>query len=95
MAEQLDLTTPIAKPSVAAYTIASLFLDWLGSRIVISIIGSDGTGFVAEYSGAAAVTLMTALNSANLSVKSLYRRILEKLVLDGKLPAGSVSGTPQ
>lgn len=95
MPEQLDITTPVAKPSVTTYTLASLSLDWLAQRIVITVVDSSGQGTVAEYTGPAATAMMTALNTANLSVKSLYRRVLEKLVLDGKLPGGTVSGVPQ
>ena len=95
MAEQLDLTTPVTKPTLATYTLASLHLDWLAARVSVTVVGSDGQGIVVEYTGPTATAMMTALNTANLSVKSLYRRVLEKLVLDGKLPGGTVSGTPQ
>jgi hypothetical protein len=40
-----------------------------------------------------ALNLMIALNKANLTVKSLQRRVLEQLAADGLL-AGSVTGTP-
>ena len=36
----------------------------------------------------------TILNTSNLSVKSLYKRTIEKLQADGFLPAGTVTGSP-
>ena len=37
---------------------------------------------------------MKALNKADLSVKSLHRRVLERLIADSFLP-GLVSGSPE
>ena len=95
MAELLTLDTPIVPPTRTTYKVTLLVLDWLAKVIQIRLRGSDGVEVYAEYSGDAATALMTILNSANLSVKSLQRRILEKLAADGKLPAGTVSGTPE
>ena len=95
MAEILTLTNAISQPSVTTYDVLFISLDWQNARIVIRVKGSDGKDlpeFV--YEGTPAVSLMTVLNSANLSVKSLYKRTIEKLQADGKLPAGTVSGTP-
>jgi len=38
--------------------------------------------------------LMVALNKANLTIKSLQKRILEQLTTDGLL-LGTVNGTPE
>lgn len=94
MAEQLDLTAPIVATRTT-YTVLFLGLDWENAGISIRLKGSDGVVLSMGYAGNEATVLMTALNSANLSVKSLYRRLLERLVTDGKLPAGTVSGSPQ
>jgi hypothetical protein len=94
MAETLDLTTPIVPPSRASYTVKRLNLDWPNAAIQIWLIGSDGIEVYAEYIGAQATTLLIAFNKVNLSVKSLQRRVLEQLVTDGKLPAGTVTGAP-
>jgi glycine cleavage system pyridoxal-binding protein P len=94
MAEQLDLTTPLVPPTRTTYTVIRLLLDWNASVISITVRGSDGLDTVAEYTGATAVTLMNQLNKVDLGVKSLQRRILERLVTDAKLPTGTVSGTP-
>jgi hypothetical protein len=94
MPQQLDLAVPQITTR-ANVMIQFLHLDLrLGGMIVVGLLGSDGVAFAVTYSGATALTLMTALNVANLSVKSLHQRVLEKLALDGFLPAGTVSGVP-
>ena len=42
----------------------------------------------------AATTLLRALNTVNLSTTSLQKRVIQRLVTDGKLPAGAVTGAP-
>lgn len=95
MAEQLNLTSPIVPPTRTTYTIKRMILDWSASVIQVWLQGSDDVEILAEYTGSAAASLMTTLNTANMSTNSLYKRTLQKLVADGKLPAGTVSGTPQ
>lgn len=95
MAEQLDLTTPIAPPTRTFYRVTLLTLDWLNQSIRIGLLGSDGTEINTGYEGTLAVAFMTMLNTANLTTNSLHKRILNRLVVDGKLPTGSVTGTPQ
>ena len=58
---------------------------------------ADNTGKISSftYNGAVAVTLLTQLNRGNFSVTSMQKAIINRLVADGFLPAGSVSGTPQ
>lgn len=94
MAEQLDLTTAIVPATRTNYKVQALYLDWAAQVIRIDLLGSDGVAAGALYTGTEAVNLMTTLNTANLSIQSLHKRILNKLVTDGKLPAGTVSGTP-
>lgn len=94
MAEILDLAVAIVPPSRTTYRLSGLMLDWDAAYILVRVTGSDGVEVRAEYSGATATALMTTLNTANLSANSLYKRVLNKLVTDGKLPAGTVSGTP-
>jgi len=92
--QSLTYTTPQTTIRETA-TIQFLHLDLRGAgTIVVGLLGSDGATFQVTYTGAAAVALMTALNVANLSVKSLHQRVLEKLALDGFVPAGTVTGTP-
>lgn len=93
MAEQLNLTTPITYPATTFYRISALHLDWDGQRITVVLRGSDGSITSHMYTSDQAVTLMRALNTANLSTKSLHRRILERLHQDNVL-TGTVSGMP-
>jgi len=88
-----SLTLTVAQ-SVASYQVLKLTLNWAGARI--KVILKDPIGDIREfgYDGTAATNLMVALNKANLSVQSLHSRILSQLVTDGKLPAGTVTGTP-
>jgi len=62
----------------------------------------DGSGFVpggrsleCRYGGDVAETLVIGLNKANLTTKSLERRVTERCQVDGKLGAGTISGVPQ
>lgn len=93
--EQIDLTTPIAYPApvstVTAWKVDQLFLHWTNPRIRIGLLGPAGERLEVNYFGPTATTLMTTLNKANLSTKSLHKRILEYLVTDGKI-AGTITG---
>lgn len=105
MAETIILATAEVTPSISTtdYRVVFLSLDWDRSTIVIRLRGTNGESRSFTYGGdrlsatdeqrAEALALMVALNKANLSTKSLQRRILERLIADGKL-RGSVSGTP-
>ena len=95
MPEVLTLTSTIVVPDRTTYRVVRLVLDWAAQVIQVHAVGSDGVDVLHEYRGTEAVSLMTVLNSANLSTSSLHKRVLQKLVTDGKLPAGTVSGTPE
>lgn len=95
MAEIVQLTTPEITPQITTtdYRVFYLLLDWERASIVIHLRGTNGERKEARYDGAEATTLMVGLNKANLTIKSLHRRILERLIADGKL-SGTVSGSP-
>lgn len=95
MPEILNLNTPIIPPARVSYTFARLTLDLEAQVIQAVVRGSDGVEVRGEWTGATAVSLMTALNTANLSVTSLVKLVFQQLVTAGKLPAGTVSGVPQ
>lgn len=86
--EQIDLTTPTDH-----LTISQLVLDWERSNVQISMIGPNNVRLTYSFGGTNAMNAMLALNKADLSVKSLHRRIIEKLVADGVID-GTISGTP-
>lgn len=92
MAEQCDLTIPEgAVAGTTLYRPVALLLDWENARITVSLVGEGGHRKKVVYDGV--LTLLKALNTANLSTKSLHKRLLEKLVADGYL-VGTISGTP-
>jgi hypothetical protein len=90
--ETLLLTTPGAL--VTGYSLASLLLDFRNKHLGLTLVDQTGHARQVSYEGPDALTLMKALNKANLSTQSLHRRILERLALDGLLPPGTVSGAP-
>ena len=92
MSEQLDIT-PVQPPACTTYKLDSLTLNWGQSSIDITLRDNLGQTQTFSYGDATAASMMQALNTANLSTKSLYRRVLERLVADGKI-VGTVSGTP-
>lgn len=92
--EQVNLTTPVTRPSTTLYRVTYVAFDFANSRISIELTDDVGNKLGATYEGATATTLMLALNKTDLSVQSLQRRILARLIADGKL-AGTISGSPQ
>lgn len=89
--ETLTLTTPLTSSAVV---VERLILDWTGAAIYVVLRAPDGRRLEYSYLGASATALMTALNKANLSVKSLHRRIVEQLQADHPELAGIISGVP-
>lgn len=93
----------VAVPATTHLAVARLRLDWADAVIEVHLREVDafnipvgnGKWHVAKYEGLDATNALRALNIANLSVKSLHRRLMERLQADGKLPAGTVSGAPQ
>ncbi len=93
--ESVTLTTPEVTPAITTtdYRVSLLVLDVEGAHIVIHLRGTNGERHEYRYDDPDATPLLVALNKANLSVKSLQRRVLERLIADGKL-AGSIAGSP-
>lgn len=75
------------------WEIDTLLLAWRAQRIHIDVISNVGTKRSKEYSGADAINKMVALNKANLTTKSLHKRIMEFLKADGVI-SGIITGTP-
>jgi hypothetical protein len=93
--ETITLSAPEITPQITTtdYRVVYLLLEWERAHVVIHLRGTNGERKECRYDGAEALSLMGTLNKANLSVKSLHRRILEKLIADGKV-SGAVSGVP-
>ena len=91
--EQISLTTPIAaKPAIANYTPGSLTITLVPSASIVAVlIGTDGVAKSFTYpcappcafsTPAQVLTLIGQLNTVNLSTRSLWRRLFDRLVLD-------------
>ena len=92
MAQVLTLTTP---QSVTDYKIDIIKFDVGESKIHIVVADTQGDKITCGYSGTVASNFMIALNKANLTTNSLQKRVLDQLVVDGQLPAGTVTGSPE
>jgi hypothetical protein len=97
--EAIALTVPVTRVSIANYTPGTLFLDIRTPRIIVQLVNTAGDiqEFVypcaapcAFATPASVTTMITALNTANLSTRSLWRRVFDRLVLD--FPARFVGG---
>lgn len=91
MAEILTLTSPI---SITTFDIVRVDFQWRDSRILVEFSDTTGKVIPAIWEGTAARNLMISLNKANLTSNTLRARIFSQAVTDGKLPAGTVTGTP-
>jgi hypothetical protein len=101
--EELTLTDPIVVPAVttAKYHVVSILMNLEAvvspaqepGYIVIDLKDNNNVRSNYQYTGAPAVSMIKTLNTANLTTKSMHKRILEQLSKDGFLP-GTVTGTP-
>lgn len=90
--ETINLTTPIARANITNYTPRMLHIQLSPfPQIIVVIVDTAGTEMSFSYpcdspcvnSTPASVTaLITALNTANLTTRSLWRRVFDRLVLD-------------
>lgn len=104
MAEEYTLATPEVVPQVTntKYKIVYQQYDWINAWVVFRLQGENGEQITAEYGGliadqagkTVAQDMMKYLNTSNNSTKSQQKRILERLQKDGKIPGGTVTGTP-
>jgi hypothetical protein len=78
-----------AMPGQDAYIVAGFWESVNGAFV------PNGRTLECRYDGEEAEALIVALNKANLSTNSLEKRIIQRCQQDGKLGAGTVSGTPQ
>lgn len=94
MTERINFTLPEqAAPGTLTWTPIFLHLNWEQATIKIGFRGDNGEGTSVSYEGIEANSLLTTLDKANLPGKSLRRRVMEKIIADGKL-SGTISGIP-
>lgn len=103
MAEELVLATPIIESKTTTkYKIISFTMnleqaagpDGEPGLVAISLRSDLGVTLNHAYRGPIAITMIKQLNVANLTTKSLIRRVMERLIADGIL-SGIVQGTPE
>ena len=98
MAEDITLATPVqVSLGLTRFRIAFLGFDWEAATVVIRLREWTGTAYgprmiETQYDGAVATAIMRALNKVDLSTRSLHQRVLDRLLVDGKLPSGAVGG---
>jgi len=100
MAEGITLTSPIVPPVISGYTPVSLTLALVPTPIiVVALMGTTGEVELFTYPAAGSsmntpasvVNMIQALNTANLSTRSLWRRVFDRLLLDfpSRFPGGA------
>jgi hypothetical protein len=102
--EQVDLTTPVAKPVQTSWRIDRIQFNLLDTpkSVVIQLLGTNGETQSVVYgatpgsvSGRTGATLLNLINNCNCTTNSMAKRLLQLLQQDGYLAAGTISGTAE
>lgn len=90
--EAIALTVPVAQPSLSTYTPQSLRLQLSPPEVSVVLLSSTGQLAIFNYpcdpgacamdSPAKVLTMLNTLNTANLATRSLWRRVMDRLLLD-------------
>jgi hypothetical protein len=93
--EKITLTVPELVPAIQTsdYTPDDIFLSRRQRLILVKFFGTNGEVREWKVEGQLALDRLKALNTANLSTKSLYRRCMELAIADGVFE-GAVTGAP-
>jgi hypothetical protein len=100
MAETLNLTTPITKPSTSALRFGSVFLQKEPTpELILTVIDNNNQGIVVKASDTMTTTDILAdlkqLNKLNYTATSLEKRLMNTwLPLRRPDLTGTVTGTP-
>jgi hypothetical protein len=98
--EVVTLTSPIALGTRTTYDPVLLHIEKVGATwiVVAEVKGNDGV-FVRDVHDSTTATtgaaLVNTLNAPGTYANSLFKRVLLHLQSEGKIAAGSVTGTPQ
>jgi hypothetical protein len=96
VAEQIDLTTPVAKAVASSFRVSYMNLDIDNARITVFLTANNGDTLQKVYDATTTptgATLLHNLNTGNFSVNSLMKAVYNRLIADGVI-AGTVSGVP-
>lgn len=93
--EKIILSTPIVIPQITTvgFQIGEILLSRRRELISVSFDGDNGETREWRVEGDKAIAKLKALNTANLSVKSLENRCMLQAIADGVF-AGAVTGAP-
>lgn len=97
MAEEIVLTVPvITTQTTTSYKFKGLTLDRERQLFVLLVRGTNGDIIEAKREGAAALTIMQAINTNNGSVTTLQKRALQWLQTqpEGAALVGPIATTP-
>ena len=95
--EEIALSTPTTPSPITSWKVVRIVLQTEPDALIqIKVVGSNGTFKDYEYNtiNDDPLTKIKVLNKANLSTKSLERRILEQLQSDFPGLNGTITGTP-
>jgi len=104
MSELITLNQAInVDPGAVTWTVGSIHLSRENAFILVSLRETDGTGSLMEggrrhdvrIDGQEAISLIAALNKADLRTNTLLKRILAYLTANGYLGSGTISGDPE
>lgn len=101
--ERVSLSAPVTTPNGTKWAVSMIHQERFPPRVVVEAVLLDASDNVLqtvrdEHTQASAVTaasLLTILNTMNNSTTSEEKRILQHLQSEGKIGAGSVTGSPQ
>jgi hypothetical protein len=91
------LSSPVSV-TTTTYSLSYLGLDVVNNRIVAQVTSNTGVTVSKTYDATTSptgATLLHSLNTSNFTTTSLVKAVYNRLIADGVIPAGSVSGTPQ
>ena len=93
--EDLTLTTPETKPTIAKWRLDQLSINRSAPSVTtVFLEPTTGETRTCTETGSAATTLISNLNTANLTSNSLQKRAINRAQTTGCLGAGAITGTP-
>lgn len=103
--EKVTFTTPVFTDAGASeFRVGSVYFNSFGHEIRAVLNELDpgtttykvnGRTLTCTYADTQADNLLKVLNKADFSVTSMQRQVMKKCQDDGKLGAGTITGTPQ
>lgn len=99
--EVFNSTNPVVGCTQSSFTLKEFHVEDTGTnqfRVLAEVRDNCGVSIRDEHTTSTPVTgntVLSALNAPGNYTNSLFKRILLHLQSEGKIPAGTVTGTPQ